>query len=313
MMAPNRTRAVAIATRHSPLALKQTEAVQEALARAWPDISFEKRLISTEGDRALDRPLPEIGGKGVFTMELEAALRSGQADLAVHSLKDLPIQDPPGLSIGAILRRADPRDVIVSSNRGGLAAIKEGSIVGTSSLRRRSQLLASRPDLRIISIRGNVETRIEKVRKGEFDATILAAAGLLRLGLEREIAGWLSLEEMLPAPGQGAIAVQCRAGDQATLELLAPLDDGPTRAEVEAEREFLAALGGGCTAPVAANAKHADRSLILRGVVASLEGRKVIRVAQSGSDPLELGRSLAEEARALGAQEIIAHANPARA
>jgi len=261
----------------------------------------------------LDRPLPEIGGKGLFTQELEAALRSGQADLAVHSLKDLPIQDPPGLRLGAILRREDPRDVIVSSTGGGLDTMIEGSVVGTSSLRRRSQLLASRPDLRIESIRGNVETRIAKVRKGEFDATVLAAAGLLRLGLEREIGGWLSLEEMLPAPGQGAIAVQCRAGDQAALELLAPLDDAPTRTEVQAEREFLAALGGGCAAPVAANAEYADRSLILRGVVASLDGQKTIRVVKSGSDPLELGRSLAEKARALGAQEIIALANPARA
>jgi hydroxymethylbilane synthase len=312
-MAPTRSGIVVLATRRSALARKQTEAVQEALARAWPGIAFEKRLISTEGDRTLDRPLPEIGGKGVFTQELEAALRSGQADLAVHSLKDLPVQDPPGLCIGAVLRREDPRDVIVSSNGGGLDAINEGSVVGTSSLRRRSQLLASRPDLRIQSIRGNVETRIEKVRIGEFDAAILAAAGLLRLGLEREIASWLSLEEMLPAPGQGAIAVQCRADDQVALELLAPLDDGPTRAEVEAEREFLAALGGGCTAPVAANAKHADGSLILRGVVASLDGEKVIRVVRSGSDAHELGQSLAVEALALGAQEIIAHANTPRA
>ena len=312
-MASNRTHTVVIATRLSPLARKQAEAVLEALARAWPGVAFEMRPISTEGDRTLDRPLPEIGGKGLFTQELEAALRSGQADLAVHSLKDLPIQDPPGLRLGAILRREDPRDVIVSSTGGGLDTMIEGSVVGTSSLRRRSQLLASRPDLRIESIRGNVETRIAKVRKGEFDATVLAAAGLLRLGLEREIGGWLSLEEMLPAPGQGAIAVQCRAGDQAALELLAPLDDAPTRTEVQAEREFLAALGGGCAAPVAANAEYADRSLILRGVVASLDGQKTIRVVKSGSDPLELGRSLAEKARALGAQEIIALANPARA
>jgi len=312
-MASTRLGTVVLVTRRSALARRQTEAVQEALARAWPGIAFEKRLISTEGDRTLDRPLPEIGGKGVFTQELEAALRSGQADLAVHSLKDLPVQDPPGLWIGAVLRREDPRDVIVSSNEGGLDAINEGSVVGTSSLRRRSQLLASRPDLRIQSIRGNVETRIEKVRRGEFDAAILAAAGLLRLGLEREIAGWLSLEEMLPAPGQGAIAVQCRADDQVSLELLAPLDHGPTRAEVEAEREFLAALGGGCTAPVAANAKYADSSLILRGLVASLDGQNIIRVMRSGSDAVELGKSLALEALALGAQEIIAHADPARA
>lgn len=312
-MASNRMRTVVIATRLSPLARKQAEAVQEALARAWPGIAFEMRPISTEGDRTLDRPLPEIGGKGVFTQELEAALRIGQADLAVHSLKDLPIQDPPGLKLGAILRREDPRDVIVSSTGGGLDTMIEGSVVGTSSLRRRSQLLASRPDLRIESIRGNVETRIRKVRAGEFDATILAAAGLLRLGLEREIADWLSLEEMLPAPGQGAVAVQCRARDQAASELLAPLDDAPTRNEVQAEREFLAALGGGCATPVAANAEYADRSLILRGVVASLDGQKTIRIALSGLDPVELGRSLAEEALALGAQEIIAHANPARA
>lgn len=312
-MASNRMRIVVIATRLSPLARKQAEAVQEALARAWPGIAIEMRPISTEGDRTLDRPLPEIGGKGLFTQELEAALRSGQADLAVHSLKDLPIQDLPGLKLGAILRREDPRDVIVSSTGGGLDPMLKGSVVGTSSLRRRSQLLAARPDLRIESIRGNVETRIEKVRKGEFDATVLAAAGLLRLGLEREIGGWLSLDVMLPAPGQGAIAVQCRAGDQAALELLAPLDDWPTRAEVQAEREFLAALGGGCTAPVAANAQYADRTLILRGVVASLDGQKTIRIAQSGSDPVELGRSLAEEAFALGAEEILSHADPARA
>ena len=312
-MAPNRMRSVVIATRLSPLARKQAQAVKEALARAWPGIAFEMIPISTEGDRTLDRPLPEIGGKGLFTQELEAALRSGQADLAVHSLKDLPIQDPPGLRLGAILRREDPRDVIVSSSGGGLETMVEGSVVGTSSLRRRSQLLSTRPDLRVRSIRGNVGTRIEKVRKGEYDATVLAAAGLLRLGLEREIAVWLSLEEMLPAPGQGAIAVQCRADDQVSLELLAPLDDGPTRAEVQAEREFLAALGGGCAAPVAANAQYADRSLILRGVVASPDGQNIIRVERSGSEAVELGQSLALEALALGAQEIIAHANPARA
>ncbi len=312
-MGSNRIRTVVIATRLSPLARKQTEAVQEALARAWPGIAFEMRPISTEGDRTLDRPLPEIGGKGLFTQELEAALRSGQADLAVHSLKDLPIQDPPGLWIGAVLRREDPRDVLVSSNGGGLGALDAGSVVGTSSLRRRAQLLAARPDLRIRSIRGNVETRIDKVRKGEFDATVLAAAGLLRLGLEREIAVWLSLEEMLPAPGQGAVAVQCRAGDQAASELLAPLDDAPTRTEVQAEREFLAGLGGGCAAPVAANAEYTDHSLILRGVVASPDGQNIIRVMRSGSDAVELGKSLALEALELGAQEIIAHANPARA
>lgn len=208
---------LSVGTRGSALARRQTEWVCAALRQAWPAVELRLKYFTTAGDRLLDKPLPEIGGKGVFTEELDNALRIGEIDLAVHSLKDLPISDTPGLGLGAVVAREDARDVLISVGGCTLAALPPGARVGTSSLRRSSQLLASRPDLTVVPLRGNVDTRIRKALSGEYDAIVLAAAGVLRLGLHDNIAEYLPLEVMLPAPGQGALAVECRAGDTAVL------------------------------------------------------------------------------------------------
>ena len=299
---------VKIGTRSSPLAIRQGEHLVSLLIAARPGLECVIRRISTEGDRMIDRPLPEIGGKGLFTAELETRLRDGAIDLAVHSLKDLPVEDAPGLTLGAIAGRADIRDALISRDGRNLASLKEGAVVGTGSLRRQAQLLAARPDLQIRSIRGNVGTRIQKVMDGQYDATVLALAGLSRLGLDVEPEQILPPAVMLPAPGQGALAVQCRADDEQTLRLLAMIDDAPVRACVSAEREFLNVLGGGCALPVAALARSWPEKIIhLSGLIASTDGRRVIRVQGQASDPLSLGAMLAREAIEQGAQELLAH------
>jgi hydroxymethylbilane synthase len=296
-----------IGTRTSQLALWQTRHIIDLLAQAWPDVTSRTEPFLTHGDKTLDQPLPQIGGKGLFTQELELALLDGRIHLAVHSLKDLPVADSPGLTLGAIVGRADVRDVLIAANGRTLQTLPPGAIVGTSSLRRQSQLYRLRPDLDIRSIRGNVETRIRKVLvDGQYDATILAAAGLLRLGLEGYIADWLPLKTMLPAPGQGALAVQCRADDADTLRLLAGLHQPEVAATVIAERTFLHALGGGCATPVAAHAVVTDGRLHLTGLVGSLDGRKIVRVAGSDDDAVTLGHALARQAIAEGAAEILA-------
>ena len=275
------------------------------LAAARPDVALSTRVLSTAGDRSQESgvPLPEIGGKGLFTAELERALLEGEIDVAVHSLKDLPTEDAAGVVVGAVTSREDVRDCLVA--RTALAGLAEGAIVGTSSLRRSAQLAALRPGLEIRSIRGNVDTRIRKVEEGEYDAAVLAAAGVRRLGLESVVSEWLSPETMLPAPGQGALAVQCRLDDMAIRSLLAELDDGAARAETAAERAFLAALGGGCAAPVAAHAVAATTTHVrLQGLVASVDGRDVVRVRGEG-DPVEVGARLAQEALSLGADRIL--------
>ena len=292
-MAPNE---LVLATRRSSLARRQTESVRSQLAACWPALRLEIIEVVTQGDRSLERPLPEIGGKGVFTQELETALREGRADLAVHSLKDLPTEVPEDLTVGAVLSRGDPRDVLVGAEGRDLAALPPGASVGTSSLRRQAQLLALRADLRTRPVRGNVETRIDKVRRGEYQAVVLAAAGVLRLGLERHATHWFELEQMLPAPGQGAIAVQCRADDQATLELLAAIDHAPSRRTTTAERAFLHALGAGCSAPVGAFAEPRGDQLHLRAVLADSDGTMLLRLQASGEDPIGLGRDLALQA-----------------
>ncbi len=301
------TRTLVIGTRGSALARWQTEWARAALARAWPGLRLELRPFTTAGDRQLDQPLPAIGGKGVFTEELAAALRAGTIDLAVHSLKDLPIESAPGLALGAIGPRADARDVLIARDGRALADLPLGARLGTSSRRRSAQLLAARPDLRLAPVRGNVDTRVRKVLSGDYDAIVLAAAGLLRLGLGQHISEYLAWETMLPAPGQGAIAVQCRAEDAALLDWLRPLDDLPTRAAVTAERAFLAGLGGGCAAPIAAYATAGPAAtLSLTGLVASVDGRRVLRVAGAGDDPHTLGAALAAQALAQGARELLA-------
>ena len=294
------------ATRPSALARWQTNWVIQALKTIHPDLECEEKIITTQGDKILDKPLPEIGGKGLFTQELESELLSGAVHCAVHSLKDLPVKNPEGLTIGCIPARAEVRDALISKNRYTLATLPTGSSVGTSSLRRAAQILSRRPDVHTESLRGNVDTRVRKALDGQYDAIILAGAGLTRLGLERHVTEWLSLDVMLPAPGQGALAVQCRTGDQRTLELLAGLEDSSTRNAVTTERAFLSGLGGGCSVPVAAYATVEDSMISLTGLVISEDGRKAIRLNGTGQDAELLGTEIAHRAVAQGANEILA-------
>jgi hydroxymethylbilane synthase len=298
------------ATRPSALARWQTQWVIGALRGLFPDLICEEKVISTKGDKILDKPLPEIGGKGLFTQELESELLSGAVDCAVHSLKDLPVQNPEGLTVGCTPVRAEVRDALVSRHGSTLETLPKHAVVGTSSLRRAAQLLAARPDLKIESLRGNVDTRLRKALEGQYDAILLAGAGLTRLGLDAHVTEWLSLEVMLPAPGQGALAVQCRADDQKSLGLLGALEDVSTRQAVTAERAFLSGLGGGCAVPVAAFAETVVRpqgsGLNLTGLVISVDGNKAIRVTAEGTDPVAIGSDLAKKAIAQGADEILA-------
>lgn len=300
---PNQT--IVIGTRTSKLALWQSEKIKEILESRWPDISCRLEPFVTKGDKTLDKPLPQIGGKGLFTAELEAALKDGRIDLAVHSLKDLPSEETPGLMVGAVCLRADVRDVLIASDGRTLSDLPAGAVVGTSSLRRKAQLLAHRPDLVVRSIRGNVDTRIGKVSSGEYDAVLLAAAGVLRLGFEEKVSGWLPFSIMLPAPGQGALAVQCRVDDAATRALLDAIHEPDVSACVTAERAFLSALGGGCSLPVGAHAVMEGETIHLEGIVAAEDGQRVIRVSGSGSDPRKLGADVAQEAIAQGAEALL--------
>jgi hydroxymethylbilane synthase len=293
------------ATRPSALARWQTNYIAEQLQESWEDLRCEEVIIKTKGDRILDVPLPEVGGKGLFTHELEAALREDRVDAAVHSLKDLPTEDSPGLSIGLIPERADARDVLINPEGLELDDLPQGAVVGTSSNRRAAQLLAYRPDLSVKSIRGNVDTRLRKVNTDEYDAIILAAAGVKRLGLQEQISQYLPYEILLPAPGQGALAVQCRAGDGDTLKLLRALEHTPTRLAVTAERAFLEALGGGCSLPVGALATVREAGIELQGVIASPDGTRIQRLRATHSDPIELGYELARRAIAEGAGALL--------
>jgi hydroxymethylbilane synthase len=296
------------ATRPSALARWQTQWVMRALKSVHPGLICTEYIITTQGDKILDRPLPEIGGKGLFTKELETELLAGCLQAAVHSLKDLPVESVPGLTIGAIPVRGEVRDALVSPDGFTLETLPKRARVGTSSLRRAAQVLALRPDVKITPMRGNVDTRIRKVIEGQYEAAILAGAGLERLGLTEHISQWLPLDRMLPAPGQGALAVQCRADDKSTLSLLASIDDPATRTAVTAERQFLFHLGGGCAVPVGAFGRiAADGEPVLRleGLVASLDGRRLIRVSDTGIDPFTLGLKLAKKAFTKGAAEIL--------
>lgn len=299
---------ILFATRPSLLARTQTQVVLQALQQAHPDLEFEEKIITTRGDIILDKPLPEIGGKGLFTEALENELLSGAVHCAVHSLKDLPIQNPDGLTIGCIPERADARDVFVSAHGLTLGSLPVGARLGTSSLRRAAQALRLRPDLQVQSLRGNVDTRLRKAAEGQYEAILLAGAGLIRLGLDCHATEWLPLDAMLPAPGQGALAVQCRADDAVTLELLAPLEHPATRRAVMAERSFLLGLGGGCTAPVAAYAEAQDGgadTIRLRGRIISPDGKQVMDVTGEGPDASVLGKGLAIQALRQGAQKIL--------
>ncbi len=292
------------ATRPSKLARWQTQWVINALQMLHPTLECDEKIITTQGDKILDKPLPEIGGKGLFTQELESELLSGAVHCAVHSLKDLPVENPTGLTIGCIPSRAEVRDALISANGYTIATLPNGASVGTSSLRRSAQILSLRSDLSIQSLRGNVDTRLRKTLDGQYDAIILAGAGLTRLGLENHVTEWLSLDVMLPAPGQGALAVQCRADDPSTLDLLAALEDASARKAVTAERVFLSGLGGGCSVPVAAHAT-VESLIRLTGLVISEDGRKIVKVTGQGNDAMALGNSLARQAIAQGADEIL--------
>ena len=296
------------ATRASALARWQTQWIINSLQKIHPDLICEEKIITTKGDKILDKPLPEIGGKGLFTQELENELLSGAVHCAVHSLKDLPVENAAGLTIGCIPRRAEARDALVSAGGSTLSTLPANASVGTSSLRRSAQILSLRPDLRIESLRGNVDTRVRKALDGHYDAILLAGAGLTRLGLENYVTEWLSLDVMLPAPGQGALAVQCRADDQMTLSLLTPLEDDSARRATTAERAFLSALGGGCAVPVAAHAEVSSQQLsmiYLTGLVISADGTKAVKVTGNGTDAWQLGKELARKAIEQGAGEIL--------
>lgn len=301
---------VVIGTRQSRLALWQAEHIAARLRAFYPTLEVALRPLVTQGDRALDRPLPEIGGKGVFTAELEAALLAGEIDLAVHSLKDLPTAMAAEFTIGAVPERAAPFDALVSRANHTLDELPLGATVGTSSLRRAAQLRAIRPDLRTLSLRGNVPTRLEKLRRpdGPYDAIVLALAGLERLDLAAEVTEVLVPQVMLPAPAQGALAVQCRSGDEAVRALLAPLDHAPTRRAVQAERAFLSGLGSGCSLPVAALATSDEAGLRLTGRVCAPDGSQAITVegAAPPDGAEELGHALAMQALSQGAAELLA-------
>lgn len=300
-----------VGTRASRLALWQTDHVVARLREAWPELAVERVPIRTLGDRVTDVPLPRIGDKGLFTRELEDGLRDGSIDIAVHSLKDLPTASPPGLVIGAVLEREDPRDALVAAAAATLDTLPRGSRLGTSSLRRKAQVLARRSDLTLQDLRGNVPTRLDKVLRGELDAAVLALAGLRRLGLEGHAVQILDPDTLLCAPGQGALAVQTR-DDERLRRILAPLNHTGTRWATCAERALLALLEGGCHVPVAALAEPPVNGTVrLRGLVASLDGRTIIRCdisapVASEEDAVRLGEAGARELLDRGAGEVLA-------
>ena len=293
------------ATRPSVLARWQTARVAQLLQAAHPGLECTERVIATTGDRELDRLLPEIGRKGPFTAELEDALFTGEVHAAVHSLKDLPVEPTPGIVIAAIPEREAANDVLVCAGGETLSGLPEGARVGTSSPRRSAQLFARRPDLTILPLRGNVNTRLQKLWNGEYDAIVLAQAGLTRLGLSAYISEVLPLEVMLPAPGQGALAVQCRADDTQTLELLAAIHDPLTAAAVGAERALLLSLGGGCSLPIGAFAEKNNGQIILTGAVLSADGKQAIRLSAADKEPDQLGQRLAQFLIERGAAELL--------
>lgn len=296
-----------IATRQSPLALWQANYVKDRLQQLYPDLNVELVPMATKGDVILDSPLAKIGGKGLFVKELENALLNKEADIAVHSMKDVPMQFPQGLGLAVICKREDPRDAFVSNSYRTLAELPQGAVVGTSSLRRQCQLKKLRPDLDIRSLRGNVGTRLSKLDNGDYDAIILASAGLIRLGLAARIASFIDVEQSLPAAGQGAVGIECRTDDVAVQQLLAPLADAETTSCVLAERAMNNRLQGGCQVPIGGYAVLRDGELYLRALVGSVDGSIIIRA--EGKSAVEnadvLGVQIAEQLLAQGADKIL--------
>jgi hydroxymethylbilane synthase len=296
-----------IATRKSRLALWQAEHVASLLRNAHAGLEVELLPMSTQGDRILDRSLAAIGGKGLFIKELEIALAERRADIAVHSMKDVPAEMPQGFAIAALLARADPRDALLCRHGAAISELPEGAKLGTSSLRRRAQILAARPDLAIEPLRGNVDTRLARLENGALDAIVLACAGLVRLGLESRITTRLAPEEMLPAVGQGAIGIECRSEDARTRALVGALDDAATHIALNAERAFARTLGGSCQSPIAALARIDNERLTLQGLVAEPDGSRLLRASVSGASAraAELGEELARNLLGSGARELL--------
>jgi hydroxymethylbilane synthase len=298
---------IRIATRKSPLALWQAEHVAERLRAVHPGLQTELVRMTTQGDRVLDAPLAKVGGKGLFVKELEQGMLEGEADIAVHSMKDVPVAFPDGLHLAAILSREDPRDALVSTRFPSFEALPARAKIGTSSLRRQCQIRARLPECELVNLRGNVNTRLAKLDAGEYDAIVLAVAGLKRLGLAGRICEVLPPEASLPAIGQGAIGIECRSDDARVNELVRLLHDGDTALRVTAERAMNERLQGGCQAPVAGYAELNGGQLHLRGLVGSPDGREIIRGEASGprENPGALGIALAEELLARGADRIL--------
>ena len=305
---------IVIGTRGSKLALWQAEWVKSELKKMNPALEVELNKIKTTGDKILDVPLAQVGGKGLFVKEIEEALLSGEADLAVHSMKDVPTEFPEGLHLAVICKREDPRDAFLSQQQGTAFRIQdfdqlpEGASIGTSSLRRSCQLLSARPDLKVMQLRGNLDTRLRKLDEGQFDAIILAAAGVKRLGWADRITQILSPEISLPAIGQGAVGIECRTGDKFIHDLISPLNHYETEICVRGERACLRRLEGGCQVPIAAHARLIEGKLVMDGLVGSVSGDRIIRSGVEGrpEDAKALGKKLAEDLLSKGADKILA-------
>jgi hydroxymethylbilane synthase len=300
---------IRVGTRGSALAVWQAQHVKGRLETLGHDVTLVP--ITTTGDRLLDRRLAPVGGKGAFLKEIEEALLAQTIDLAVHSLKDVPTALPAGLQLVALLERADARDALVSANGERLGELRRSAVVGTTSLRRRAQLLAQRPDLSVEDLRGNVDTRLRRLREGRFDAIVLALAGLARLGHTAEVTEVLDVDVLLPAPGQGVIALECREADTVVAAAVAPLDHAPTTRCATAERILLAALGGGCNLPLGAHAQIEGERVRLRALVAREDGSLILRSEAEDVDPTELGQRVAQQLLGRGAAALIARPSEA--
>ncbi|WP_131972419.1 hydroxymethylbilane synthase [Exiguobacterium sp. s166] len=301
-------RKIIVGSRSSKLAMTQTKWVIEQLKQAGAPYEFEIKNIITKGDRILDVTLSKVGGKGLFVKEIEQQMIDEDIDFAVHSMKDLPSELPTGLIIGATPARVDARDALITTTGGGLDSLPEGAIVGTSSLRRGSQLLKLRPDLKIESIRGNIDTRLEKLKTGPFDGILLAAAGLQRMGWSDEIVSeYISTDDMIPAVGQGILAIECRANDQEVRDLLNLIHDQMTEKVAFAERSFLAAIEGSCHVPVGGFATiNEDLSTTLVGFLGSVDGQQILLERETSLDPMQLGQTVATRLLDAGGREILA-------
>lgn len=299
-------RPLRIATRQSRLALWQAEHVAALLRAHHPDLNVVLVPMTTQGDRVLDRPLAQVGGKGLFIKELELAMGEDRADIAVHSMKDVPSELPPGMTLSAMLPRADARDAFVSPRFDALPSLPQGARVGTSSLRRQCQLKVLRPDLDILPLRGNVDTRLHKLDEGHYDAIILAAAGLARLGYTQRIRQYIDFDQSLPAVGQGIVGIECRSDDERSVRLTAVLDDPVSRLCCEAERAFALRLQGSCQSPIGGYAERLGDELVLRGIVGSEDGTTMYRGTVRGTSAQTVGVELAERLLQAGADVLLA-------